>query len=214
MQQPFLDNELVTESFTNKQLNLHDYLLIISPSEDVQQKITEIKKQFSIEVDCPAALHGKPQITLLRFLQMEMMERKIITKMKLLIEAASSFQITIDGFGSFPSHTIYANIITKNNIINMVKFLKPLQPLVKLDKWNKGHFITEPHITIAKKLLPFQYEKGWNKYMHENFKASFMVNKVLLLKRQINNKNFSVVKQFVLLNKAVPTVTQNSLLFL
>ncbi|MBS1626796.1 MAG: 2'-5' RNA ligase family protein [Bacteroidetes bacterium] len=174
----------------------------------------EIKKQFATEFECPSALHGKPQITLLRFLQVEMMERKIIAKIKLLIEAASPFQIVIDGFGSFPSHTIYTNISTKNNIIELVKSLKSLQPLVKLDKWNKGYFITEPYITIARKLLPFQYEKGWNKYMHENFKASFMVNEVLLLKRQINNKNFLIAKQFLLLNKAVPMVTQNTLLFL
>jgi 2'-5' RNA ligase len=211
VQHPFLDNEAVTQSFSKQQLNLHDYLLIIAPSQDVQQKIMAIKKAFAEKFECPAALPSKPHITLLRFVQIEMQERKIINKLLPLIQAAAAFQITVNGFGSFPSHTIYANVATKNNIIDLVKSLRPLQPLVKLDKWNRGHFITEPHITIARKLLPFQYEKGWLEYEHADFKTGFMVNEVLLLRRPLEGKGYTNIAKFSLLNKSIPTVKQETL---
>jgi len=211
VQHPFSDNEAVTQSFSKQQLNLHDYLLIIAPDDNVQQKIMNIKKAFAEKYECPAALHSKPHITLLRFVQMAMEERKIINKLQPLIEAATAFQVTIDGFGSFPSHTIYANIATKNHIIELVKSLRPLQPLVKLDKWHKGHFITAPHITIARKLLPFQYEKGWLEYEQAAFKTAFMANEILLLRRPMEGKGYTNIARFALLNKTIPTVKQETL---
>jgi 2'-5' RNA ligase len=211
MQHPFLENEAVSRSFTKQQLNLHDYLLIISPDYDVQQKIIHIKKAFSDTYECPTAIQSKPHITLLRFLQVQMQERKIADRLRPLVEAIAPFQVTVDGFGSFPTHTIYANVQTKSNIIDLVRSLRPLQPMIKLDKWNKGHFITEPHITIARKLLPWQYEKGWLEYSNTPFKASFMVNEVLLLKRPMEGKGYQTVAKFSLLNTQPAVVSQASL---
>lgn len=194
-----------------KQLNLHDYLLIISPNSDVQQKIMEIKKSFAEKFECPTAMYSKPHITLLRFLQLQMQERKIIAKLQSIIETASSFRVIINGFESFPSHTIYTNVETKSKIVELVKSLRPLQPLVKLDKWNRGHFITEPHITIARKLLAWQYEKGWLEYEHADFKTSFMVNEVLLLRRPMEGKGYTIAAKFLLLNKQIVTTEQTTL---
>jgi hypothetical protein len=55
---------------------------------------------------------------------------------------------------------------------------------MKIDKDNKPHFITEPYLTIARKLQPWQYEKAWLEYQHANFHGRFIADHVLLLKRK------------------------------
>ena len=100
---------------------------------------------------------------------------------------------------------------TKNQIISLVKSLKPVQALLKFDAEHKPHFITEPHLTIARKLLPWQHEKAWLQLSNEFFTGSFMVNHALLLKRNIENKGYSIAAKFLLLNKQVPVTTQVSL---
>lgn len=190
---------------------VNDYLLIIQPSNDVKEKVNTLKKSFAEKYECPQALHSKPHITLLRFMQYGMNERNIVHKMQVHINRHSSFLISLNNFGSFPTHTIYVNVETKNNIIDLVKSLKPIQAFLKYDKEHKPHFITTPHLTIARKLLPWQYEKGWLELSNTHFNASFMVNDILLLKRNIEQKHYTVAATFELLGKKEVVVEQVSL---
>ena len=43
-----------------------------------------------------------------------------------------------------------------------------------LNKDNKPHFMNDPHLTVARKLLPWQYEKGWLDYSHRHFTGRFI----------------------------------------
>lgn len=190
---------------------VNDYLLVIQPSNDVKEKTNTIKKQFAEKYECPQALHSKPHITLLRFMQYSMNERNIIHKMQLCINKHSSFMVLLNGFGSFPTHTIYVNVETKNNIVDVVKSLKPTQAFLKYDKEHKPHFITTPHLTIARKLQPWQYEKGWLELSNTPFTASFMVSNILLLKRNIEQKHYTVAATFELLGKKEIIAEQVSL---
>ena len=211
MQHPFIIESHTQQPFTQQQLALSDYLLIIQPHEDLYNKIMAVKKSFAETYDCPTAMHSKPHITLLRFAQLEMLEKNIIPKLKNCIQAASPFSIALNGFGSFPTHTIYFNVETQNNIVALVKSLKPMQSLLKADKEHKPHFITEPHLIVARKLLLWQYEKAWLQYSNTPFSASFMVSNILLLKRKVEGKGYSIAATFPLLNKSQEVTTQASL---
>ncbi len=68
---------------------------------------------------------------------------------------------------------------------------------MKIDKDNKPYFITEPHLTIARKLLPWQYEKGWLEYQHRNFHGRFIADHALLLKRKAGEKYKTCRKVYV-----------------
>ena len=97
----------------------------------------------------------------------------------------SPFKIELKDFGSFPSHTIYINIVSKVPDHDIVKTLRQhAQKFMKMDKDNKPHFITEPHLTIARKLQPWQYEKGWLEYEHANFHGRFIADHALLVKKK------------------------------
>ncbi|MFX8766490.1 hypothetical protein ABTM49_19960, partial [Acinetobacter baumannii] len=82
------------------------------------------------------------------------------------------------------------NVETKNDIVSLVKSLKRVQAYLKFDEEHKPHYITEPHITIASKLVPWQYEQGWLEYSNSEFSAHFMVNKIVLLKRNDSTKKY------------------------
>jgi len=86
--------------------------------------------------------------------------------------------------------------VSKVQIMDIVKELKASQKLMKLDDENKPHFLTEPNISIARKLLPWQYEKSWLEYEHKHFHGRFIADHVLLLKRRENTKMWKTANRF------------------
>ena len=124
------------------------------------------------------------------------METHIVRLVKNITAALSDFKVELKNFGSFPSHTIYINVVSKVQIMDIVKELKASQKLMKLDDENKPHFLTEPNISIARKLLPWQYEKSWIEYEHKHFHGRFIANHVLLLKRRENTKMWKTANRF------------------
>lgn len=161
-----------------------EYLLVIQPHESLWNEIKSIKEKFAADYSCEQAKKGLPHITLARFKQFQATESHIRQLLRNNARTISAFKIEMDDFGSFPSHTIYINILSKVPIMNAVKVLRQAQKFMKIDKDNKPHFITEPHLTIARKLLPWQYEKGWLEYQHAHFHGRFIADHALLLKRK------------------------------
>ena len=160
-----------------------------------------LKQHFSETYQCPQAMYLKPQITLIKFSQYELAESRFVNRFRNIATANPSFKITLNDFGSLPSHTIYVNIQTTNQITELTKELKEVQAYIKPDAQHKPHFITEPFISIAQKLLPWQYEKGWFEYSNTHFNASFMVNEILLLKKKDGSNGYKTIERFPLLNQ-------------
>ena len=116
-------------------------------------------------------------------------------------------KIELKDYGSFPSHTIYINITTKMPIQNLVKEIRSqTQRLMKLDDDHKPHFILEPHLTIARKLEPWQFEKSWLEYSQKHFTGRFIADAMLLLKRPVGEVKYQVVQRFEFQNLPVTTV--------
>jgi 2'-5' RNA ligase len=197
--------------FSSKQLAVSEYLLILQPHEDLYNKIIDIKRSFADNYDCPMAAFLKPHLTLIKFMQFEMQETRIIQKLEHFMATSTPFKVDLEGFGSLPTHSIYLNVKTKNPIARLVKSLRPVQPLLKFDAEHTPHFMTEPHITIARKLLPWQYEKSWLEFSNTTFTASFIATNAILLKRKVGNKSYAVAANIPLLGKEKEKVMQASL---
>ena len=121
------------------------------------------------------------------------------------------FKVELKDFGSFPSHTIYINVTSKLPIQNLIKEIRTNgQRLMKLNDDNKPHFIMEPHLTIARKLLPWQYEKGWLEYSNRHFTGKFIADAMLLLKRPVEEKKYQIAQRFEFQNLPV-TIRQGEL---
>lgn len=189
---------------------LCEYLLVLQPHEELWNKIVETKKEFSKKFECPSAEWGKPHITLVRFTQLQLMEERIANRFKMIAMAMPAFKVELKDFGSFPSHTIYINVNSQVAIAMLVKSLKPAQHLLK-SKEQKPHFIENPHLTVARQLLPWQYEKGWLEYSHRHFTGRFIASDMLLLRRPEGMKAYQTVRKFEFLN--MPVVTKQGQLF-
>lgn len=190
---------------------VYEYLLVLNPHEELRNRITAVKAEFYNTYQAETAKWGKPHLTLVNFLQYGLMEDRIINRLKMIAMGYHPVKIELKDYGSFPSHTIYINVTSKVPVQNLVKQIRnEAQRLMKLNEDNKPHFIMEPHMTIARRLLPWQYEKGWLEYSHKHFTGKFIADGMLLLKRPVFELKYEIVQRFEFQNLPVNT-TQGEL---
>ena len=185
---------------------VYEYLLVLSPHEELWNRIVKVKEEFSEQYKCDHAKWGKPHITLANFLQYELMEERLLNRLKMIAMAFHPIKVELKDYGSFPSHTIYMNVVSKLPIQSLVKTIRTdAQRLMKLNNDNKPHFMLEPYVTIARKLEPWQYEKGWLEYSHKHFTGRFIADGMLLLKRPVGENKYQIVQRLEFQNLAVTT---------
>jgi len=191
---------------------VYEYLLVLSPHEELWNKIVKVKEEFAEKYQSDHARWAKPHLTLVNFVQYNMMEERIISRLKTIAMGYPPFKIELKDFGSFPSHTIYINVMSKVPVQNLIKEIRSEgQRLMKLNDDNKPHFIMEPHLTIARKLQPWQYEKGWLEYSNKHFTGRFIADSMLLLKRPVGEMKYQIAERFQFQN--LPVTTKQGELF-
>ena len=175
--------------------NINEYMLVLSPHEELRNQIMQLKKEFFDVYKSSAAVWIKPAIPLITFMQYAMMEDRILGRLKTLSKSYHPFKIELKDFGSLPAHTIYINITSREPIRKLISEIKLFQQLMKTDNENKPYFSEEPHISIARKLTPWEYEKAWPEYANKTFTGRFIADRMLLLKRSIGEKSYQLVQE-------------------
>jgi 2'-5' RNA ligase len=193
-----------------KQLAINEYQLILNPHEELRNRVLQLRAAFTEAYQAPT-LAGKPHVTLVRFTQLALMEDRILQRLRTIAMGYCPFKIELKDFGSLPTHSIFINVTSKLPIRELVTEVKEIQRIMKLDKDNKPHFLDEPNILIARKLLPWQFEKGWLEYSHKSLTAKFIADAMLLLKRRQGDKNWQIAERFVFQN--LPVATKQGELF-
>ncbi len=188
-----------------------EYLLVLDPHEELRNRIKGIRKEFAEQYKSANIPGLKPHLTLALFQQYEMMEERIVNRLKTIAMGYHPFKVELKDFGSFPTHTIYINVISKLPIQSLVRQVRDGQSLMKINRENKPHFIEEPNFTIARKLLPWQYEKAWLEYSHKHFTGRFIADSMLLLKRREGDRAYQIVQRFEFQN--LPVTTRQGELF-
>ncbi|MGC4231572.1 MAG: 2'-5' RNA ligase family protein [Niabella sp.] len=189
-----------------------EYLLLLEPRKDLSDYITTIKQAFYDRYKAPEALKGKPHLTLVHYTQYTTFESRIRQRLRTLSLQTTPFSVELQDFGSFPTHTIFINVVTRTAIQTLVKNIRThLQGMMKMDKENKPHFILEPHITIARKLKPWQYEQGWMEYSHNNFSGKFIATEMTLLKKGPGAGKYELVEKYAL--QSIPVNASQAMLF-
>jgi 2'-5' RNA ligase len=183
-----------------------EYMLVIYPHAELSNRVMQVKKEFQEAYQVESGMGGKPNLGLVNFIQYEMMEERIINRLRTVAMGYHPFKVELRDFGSFPSHTIYITIASKVPVQGLVKQIRSdAQRLMKLNDDNKPHFILEPHLTIARKLKPWQYEKGWLEYSNKHFTGRFIADSMVLLKRPVGELKYHVVERFTFQNLPVST---------
>jgi 2'-5' RNA ligase len=185
---------------------IYEYLLVLNPHEELRNKIMQIKQHFFDSYKATTALYSKPHITLVNFVQYEMLEERLLHRLQAIAMGCHPIKVELKDYGSFPSHTIYINITSKIPVQDLVKQIRTeAQRLMKLNDDHKPHFFMEPHMTIARKLQPWQYEKGWLEYSQKQFTGRFIADSMLLLKRSVNEMKYQIVQRLEFKNLLVST---------
>jgi 2'-5' RNA ligase len=166
-----------------KQLAINEYQLILPPHEELRSRVLQLRAAFEETYQVPA-LAGRPHVTLVRFTQLALMEERILQRLRTIAMGFCPFKVELKDFGSLPTHSIFINVTSKLPIRGLVTEIRDIQRLMKLDKDNKPFFPDEPNLLIARKLLPWQYEKGWLEYSNKSFTGKFIADGMLLLKRR------------------------------
>lgn len=141
-----------------------------------------------------------------------MTEERLINRLKTIAMGYHPFKVELKNFGSFPSHSIYIQVISKDPVRKLVKEIKTAQHLMKTGRNIKPFFFEEPHLTIARKLLPWQYENGWLEFSRRSFTGRFIAESMLLLKRRSGDKAYQISARFEFMN--LPVATRQGELFL
>lgn len=187
------------------QLRLNEYMLVLLPHEELRNRVLQVRKDFYATYQASSALGAKVHLALASFTQLEMLEERIVNRLKTVAMGYHPFKVELKDYGSFPSHTLFINVTTKELVQNLVREIKDFQRLMKLDNEHKPYFIDDPHIPIARKLLPWQYEKGWLEYSHRHFTGRFIADSMLLLKRRAGDKSWQIAQRFEFMNLPVST---------
>ncbi|MFT3825818.1 MAG: 2'-5' RNA ligase family protein [Chitinophagaceae bacterium] len=191
---------------------MNEYLLVLQPHEELRNRIMHVRKEFQDTYKTFTAANYKPHLVLATFTQYEMLEERIINRLKVVGMGYHPFKVELKNYGSFPSHSIFINVATKVPVQLLVKEIRTAQKLMKIDNEHKPHFIDEPHIAIARKLVPWQYEAAWKEYSHRHFTARFIADSMLLLKRKVGDRAYQVAQRFEFMN--LPVTTRQGELFM
>jgi 2'-5' RNA ligase len=182
---------------------LQEYMLVLSPHEELRRKIGSVKKEFAVSYDSPQSVWGKPHLLLARFTQYEMMEERVLNRLKTIAMGFHPIKVELKDFGSYPSHSIFIQVLSREPVRDLIREIKTAQLLLKPDAEHKPYFTDDPHILITSKLVPWQYEKGWLEYSHRHFTGRFIADDMLLLKRRLGDKAWQILDRLAFQNLPV-----------
>ncbi|MFX6027897.1 hypothetical protein ABTE84_21350, partial [Acinetobacter baumannii] len=79
----------------------------IEPSAALKEKMLVHYTHFAENYEAAAQLKPYANISLVQFQQFEMMEARMMAPLIRIIQSFKPITIDINGFGSFPTHTIF-----------------------------------------------------------------------------------------------------------
>lgn len=200
-------NALIQQPFG---FRLYEYLLIIEPVAPVQKQLRAFKQYFLKSYRYPNAIVSKSHITLMRFIQYDSYEKRIIEELQRLAISVVPFDVELRGFGSF-GHTLFVDVASAGSILDLIsKRRQVLRPLLSNSKSNTPYFVTKPHVTIARNLTPSQSETIWPVWRKTSYHSTFRAKHMILLKRMVGTNSYSVVRKFNFLG-ILPQFTQGKL---
>ncbi|MEP6746632.1 MAG: 2'-5' RNA ligase family protein [Bacteroidota bacterium] len=191
---------------------IYEYMLILNPHEELRNRITTVREEFNTRYKIEKGVGFKSNLGIASFMEYEMKEESILKKLRAVALGFAPFKVELKDFGSFPSHTVYINVTSRVPVQHLVTAVKTaIQAWTKLNKETKPHFFQDPHITVAMKLKPWQYEKAWLEYSQTHFTGRFIADSMLILKRQEGTKSWQIVERLDFQNMYVPATKQGDL---
>jgi 2'-5' RNA ligase len=179
-----MEKELEKPAQIYQSNGLFEYLLVASPDDRVCAKIMAEKEYFSANYKIKGASKALPHITLANFFAWDRMEDTFLRYLQRIGGDQNSFAVTLNNYSGLPSHTIFLCVQDPVQFEVLATKLRAISPYIKGNKLPPGQFITNPHMTIARRLHTIIYKEAMEEYSSKPFNESFKVTELVLLRRQ------------------------------
>lgn len=189
-----------------------EYLLVIYPGGEMEEKLLGEQKQFSD--DYAVSVRNKPHITVASFVAGEVMEETLIRWIQRICTHYRSFDLTLNNYSGFPPHTLKpappacppgqtlavgpecANFSQQRipgtiylRVQDPQPFKQLMQQLGAIDEFIRSsgcppvNLVRRPFLSIAGGLTEQVYNKAMPDYSRRTFHDTFHVRELILLKR-------------------------------
>ena len=176
--------------------NMDLYFIALVPHRELGERVRRIKERMKTEYGSGHALKSPAHITLqMPFKRSPSDETSISEALRRFVTGEKGFTVDLDGFGAFAPRVIFIKISEPDPVKALHSRLK--QVLMTELHFSEAEIMkdVQPHITVATRDLAKEaFSEAWTELQKEEFKASFDVRSVFLLKH--NGRNWDILEEF------------------
>lgn len=193
-----MNNSAVINSAT---AGIASYKLILNLNEALREKIEKVRQEIRNE-NYFSIPNSKANIMLASFSAWQMKEEKLLDHLKKIAMAMPPFMVSLNDYGSFPSHSVYINVTSKVPLQLLTRQLRQARNLMKTPL-SEPYFPAYFNIPVASKLKPGEYNRIWAEFSHRHFSGQFVAHQALLLKKKTSKSAFEIAAAFDFMNLPV-----------
>ena len=172
------------------------YFIALVPHRELGEKVRRIKERMKAEFGAGHALKSPAHITLqMPFKRNSEDETSISGALRRFVSGEKCFTVDLDGFGAFAPRVIFIKISEPELVRALHSRLQEV--LMRELHFSPAEIMkdVQPHITVATRDIAKEaFSVAWPELQKEEFKASFDVHSIFLLKH--NGRNWDILEEF------------------
>lgn len=159
------------------------YFIALFPPQSIIDEIKVFKHDLADHYENSAALKNDAHITLFPpFSREREMENDIHEAFHAIDTTIAPFELSLNGFGSFPNPKNPVLFVQPEDNDNLQKLYLKVK-----EKFNFINYSFRPHITVGFRNLTYEnFLKAWKIYQYKEYKTTFLVDKIVLLRHDGN----------------------------
>lgn len=168
-----------------------EYLLVVYPHGDMQERLLEAQQQFSAEYglnhrldQAERVLRNRPHITLASFQAGEEAEETLIRWLHRICLDHRGFDLALNNYSGIPPHTIYLRVQDPEPMRALLQQLDAIDEFIRSSGWPPVRRNTRPYLSIAGGLTEQVYNKAMPDYSRKTFHGIFRVTELVLIRRR------------------------------
>lgn len=168
-----------------------EYLLVVYPHGDLQERLLDQQQQFSAEYGLEhrldqgqRMLRNRPHITVASFHAGEETEATLIRWIRRICQERSVFDLALNNYSGIPPHTIFLRVQDPEPLRELMLQLRAIDDFIQSSGWPPVQLNRRPYLSIAGGLTEQVYNKAMPDYSRKTFHGTFRVSELVLLRRR------------------------------
>ena len=162
---------------------MNQYALVAHTDITVYERIMEEKQLFFREYGERQAIQTRPHIPIAQFSASEAMEDTLIRWIQKICSQQQSFAVTLNNYSGIPKEAIYLRVQDYQPFQLLLQQFKSVDEYLQSSACPGMVFNKRPSINIVSNLTATVYEKAIMDYSQKTFHDTFMIQELLLLRK-------------------------------